>query len=80
METLNVEILNLSVNHHSTTTVPDRDDTIIRQEDPEDRHLRNSSFGGHVSIPLAQTPLGFDWECLAASRGTTGGLNGRPLI
>ena len=25
-------------------------------------------------------PLGFDWEGLAASRGTAGGHNGRPLI
>ena len=57
----------------------------ITLEGPEDRHLRNSSCGGHVTSLTLQylcpRPLGFDWEGLAASRGTAGGhYSSRPLI
>ena len=39
----------------------------ITLEGPEDRHLRNSSCGGHV------TPLTLQFLWGAASRGTAGG-------
>ena len=57
---------------------------VIRLEGPEDPHLRKSSFGGHVTTLTLQylwpDPLGFDWEVLAASRGTAGGHSSRPPI
>ena len=52
---------------------------VIRLEGPEDPHLRNSRFGGHVNTS-GPDPLGFDWEGLAASRGTVGGHRGPPPL
>ena len=51
-----------------------------RRPPPPQLHLRRSCDLAHASIPLAQTPLGFDWEGLAASGGTAGSHSGRPLI
>ena len=54
----------------------------IRLEGPEDPHLQNSRFGGPRSRFNTSGPdaLGFDWEDLAASRGTVGGHRGPPPI
>ena len=43
-------------------------------------------FGGHVTSLMRfntsgpADPLGFDWEGLAASRGTVGGQSGPPIL
>ena len=57
----------------------------ITLEGPKDPLLRNSRFLrsrdlDHASVTFGPDPLGFDWEDLAASRGTVGGHSGPPLV
>ena len=52
----------------------------IRLEGPENPHRRNSRFLRSRFNTSGPDPLGFDWEGLAASRGTAGGHGGFPPL